>query len=129
MERLEIADYLVIAEAVTGVDAHALKGATRLDAAESALAAPFAYFGGVDFYPELQIRAGILFARLIRNHPLPDGNKRTAFIATMEFLARNRARWVDRESDEERANMIESFTAGKIDEDTFVDWVAEHVET
>jgi death-on-curing protein len=130
MQQVDIADYLVIAEAVTGMDAHALKGATRIGVAESALAAPFAAFGGVEFYPELQTKAGVLFSRLIRNHPmLVDGNKRTAFVTTNEFLVRNGARWVDRESAADRARTIESFAAGEIDEETFVSWVAEHVET
>lgn len=125
---ISIADYLVIAEAITGIEARTLKRATRIAEAESALAAPFASFGGVDFYPDLPTKAGILFARLIRNHPLPDGNKRAAFGATDELLARNSARWVDRETAKDRAGIIESFAAGAIPEEQFVAWVAEHVE-
>ena len=30
---------------------------------------------------------------LARNHPLPDGNKRAAFLSMVEFLERNGCRW------------------------------------
>lgn len=42
MERLELEDYLLIAEAILGVDAKTLKGYVDIGLAESALAAPFA---------------------------------------------------------------------------------------
>jgi prophage maintenance system killer protein len=31
---------------------------------------------------------------LAKNHPLPDGNKRAAYLAMIEFLARNGQRFV-----------------------------------
>jgi death-on-curing protein len=31
----------------------------------------------------------VLVVHLTKNHPLPDGNKRAAFLAMIEFLARN----------------------------------------
>lgn len=46
--------------------------------AESALSAIQASFGEVEFYPEFQQKVAVLGHRLIANHPLPDGNKRTA---------------------------------------------------
>ena len=57
--------------------------------AESALRAPAASYAEVEFYPELAEKAAILFSRLVRNHPLPDGNKRVAFVCMIEFLERN----------------------------------------
>jgi death on curing protein len=77
-EQIDLAEFLVIAERVLGIDAKALKSAGRLDAAESALAAPFMGFGDTLFYPDPAQRAAIVCSRIIRNHPLPDGNKRTA---------------------------------------------------
>lgn len=52
--------------------------------AESALNAPAAAYGGVEFYPEPHQKAAVLYSRLVRNHPLPDGNKRVAFICMIE---------------------------------------------
>jgi death on curing protein len=54
----------------------------NLGLAESARHAPAATFAGVEFYPDLVTKARILVVHLAKNHPLPDGNKRAAFLAT-----------------------------------------------
>lgn len=73
---LEIGDYLLIAEAVTGIKAEVLAEMPRVvDLASSALALPASGWGGQDAYPEFAQKAGLLASRLARNHPLPDGNK------------------------------------------------------
>lgn len=74
-EYLDLADYLLIAEAVTGIPAETLGRLPRLDLAESALHAPQAEFGGVEFYPDFVVKAAVLCSRLLRNHPLPDGTR------------------------------------------------------
>ena len=68
-EYLDLADFLLIAEAVTGVPAETLARVARLELAESALAAPQASFGGVEFYPDIVDQAAVLCARLAWNHP------------------------------------------------------------
>jgi death-on-curing protein len=79
MERINLADFLVIAELHTGIDAHQLARIDRVvQLAESALAAPFAGYGDHELYPGFADRAAIYASRIARNHPLPDGNKRTA---------------------------------------------------
>jgi Prophage maintenance system killer protein len=57
--------------------------------ADSALAAPRAGFGDYEAYLTLIGKAVVLVERLARNHPLPDGNKRSAFLALERFLAAN----------------------------------------
>jgi death-on-curing protein len=57
--------------------------------ADSALATPRAGFGDQDAYPTLIEKAAVLVEHLARNHPLPDGNKRCAFLAVERFLAAN----------------------------------------
>jgi prophage maintenance system killer protein len=57
--------------------------------ADSALAVPRAAFGDHEAFPTLIEKAAILVERLTRNHPLPDGNKRCAFLALERFLAAN----------------------------------------
>lgn len=44
---------------------------------------------GEDAYPELTRKAAAMFSSIIRNHPMVDGNKRSAFILTMIFLRLN----------------------------------------
>lgn len=69
----------------------------------------------------------MLAARLIRNHPLPDGNKRVGYLCALEFVARNGGTWTyppdDPEGDETVA-IIEGVAAGEVDEDELCDWVS-----
>ena len=44
---------------------------------------------GEDAYPDLITKAAALFHSLARNHPLVDGNKRLAWLATYVFCAKN----------------------------------------
>jgi death-on-curing protein len=71
-----LAEYLWLAEQVTGVETTTLAKASRVELADSALHAPAAGFGDEDFYPDIYDKAAILCCRLSWNHPLPDGNKR-----------------------------------------------------
>jgi death-on-curing protein len=90
---LDLADFLLIAEAVLGVDARELAYAARLNLAESALAAPSATLEGHEFYPTFPEKAAVLCSRLIRNHPLPDGNKRVGYLCLIELVERNGRLW------------------------------------
>jgi death-on-curing protein len=56
---------------------------------ESAVHRPRASVLGQDAYPDLFTKAGALLHSLARNHPLVDGNKRLAWLATYVFLAKN----------------------------------------
>jgi len=56
---------------------------------ESAIHRPRASVLGQDAYPDLFTKAGALLHSLARNHPLVDGNKRLAWLATYVFLAKN----------------------------------------
>jgi death-on-curing protein len=78
MRFLSLAEALIIAETVTGLEATTLAKASRLDLLDSALHAPQAGFGDVEFYPDLIDKAAVLAVRIARNHLLPDGNKRLA---------------------------------------------------
>lgn len=67
---LDLADFLLVAEAVLDLPAEQLVPVSRIDLAESALNAPAAEFGGVEFYTDLANKTAVLAWRLIRNHPL-----------------------------------------------------------
>ncbi len=56
---------------------------------ESAIARPQASAFGEDAYPDLHLKAAALLESLARNHPLVDGNKRLAWVATRYFLIKN----------------------------------------
>lgn len=79
-------------------------------------------FGGVEFYPDVIDKAAVLCVRLARNHPLPDGNKRVAYLALAEFLARNQVEWAP-PSVEETVAMIERVAAGEISERELAAWL------
>jgi death on curing protein len=55
---------------------------------ESAVHRPRASVLGQDAYPHLFQKAAALLHSLARNHPLVDGNKRLAWLATWVFLAK-----------------------------------------
>jgi death on curing protein len=123
-EQLDLADFLVIAEHVLGVDAKALKLAAKLGAAESALAAPFMGFGDRLFYPDAAQRAAIVCSRIIRNHPLPDGNKRTGYLCMRLQLEGAGLTFAHPDDDQDKtADVIEALAASTLPEEAFVKWV------
>ncbi len=52
----------------------------------SALARPRATVFGEDAYKSLELKAAALIHSLIKNHPMVDGNKRTAWMLLNSFL-------------------------------------------
>jgi len=98
---LELADFLLIAEAVLAIPAKRLAEESSLHLADSALHAPLACFGGEDFYPDFATKAAVLCAHLVKNHPLRDGNAPVALIATIEFCQRNGHPWTPPPGDED----------------------------
>jgi len=70
---LTLAEALVIAEMVTGLQMPTLLRAVQLGLLDSALHAPQARFGGVEFHPGFVDKAAVLVVRLTRNHPCPMG--------------------------------------------------------
>jgi death-on-curing protein len=124
MERLSIEDLLLIAEAVLEIPAEAVAGAIRIGAAESALDAPFSADNGRDRYPGLAGKAAVLCSRLVRNHPLPDGNKRVALIAMLDFIERNGGDWAPPAGgQDELAETIERLAARELSEAEFTAWL------
>ena len=78
---LDIVDYLAIAAEVTGLDIDTVSRVAQLNLADSALHAPAASWANEEFYPDFVDKAAVLIVRLAKNHPLPDGNKRAAWVA------------------------------------------------
>lgn len=125
MRYLTLAEALVIAEAVTGIDARTLRSVSRLELLDSALHAPQAGFGNTDFYPEFVDKSAVLVVRIARNHPLPDGNKRLAWQSLTMFCALN-GYDLTVPVDEAVATVL-SVAAGELDEPAVALWLAEHL--
>ena len=125
---LSIAEYLWLAEQVTGIQAEELSTSARVQLADSALHAPQASFGGTDPYPDLMDKAAVLCWRLARNHPLPDGNKRAAWAALVIFIDLNGGRWDPDPPDVDDAeHTMLAVAAGDIDEGSLAVWLRERV--
>lgn len=86
---IDLADFVEVAMAVTGLDESTILNVTNLTLADSALNAPAAGVGDTDFYPEFVDKAAVLIVRIARNHPLPDGNKRASWVCLRLFVDLN----------------------------------------
>ncbi|MFM8310741.1 MAG: type II toxin-antitoxin system death-on-curing family toxin [Ilumatobacteraceae bacterium] len=122
MRYLGLAEAFVIAEAVTGLDAHDLVHVSRSDLLDSALHAPQAGFGDTDFYPSLIEKAAVLCVRIAKNHPLPDGNKRLAWMAMVVFLEINDS--ILEVGEDDAVETMLSVAAGETDEATLTAWLS-----
>ena len=69
----------------------------------------------------------MLVVRLAKNHPLPDGNKRAAWVALRLFVELNDWRWnpMPRVDDAERA--VLAIAASDWDEVQTADWLRHHL--
>lgn len=115
-------DYADIAAFLLGTDASTVLRLPRIDLAESALHAPFAEFGGVAAYPNAVGQAAVLLIHLAKNHPLPDGNKRAAFLITARFLDANGYAWGEPDVETD-AEMVERVAAGHASQEDVVAWI------
>lgn len=123
-EYLDLADYLVIAGSVLGQEPHGVALFANLPLAESAVAAPAAEFGRVEFYPTIPGKAAVLAWHIVKNHALPDGNKRVGFLAMVEFIERNGHTFqVPERGDDEVVEMIEGVAAGDVSVEKLTAWL------
>jgi death-on-curing protein len=123
-----LAVYFWLAEQITGIDADTLVKASRSELANSALHAPQAGFGDVEFYPDLHDKAAVLICRLAWNHPLPDGNKRAASAARVMFIDLNHGTWDPDPPTSTRAEeAMLAIAAGDVDETWTAAWLRERI--
>ena len=125
---LSLAEFLWLAEQVTGLDTTTLTKASRIDLADSALHAPQAGFGDQDFYPDPYDKAAVLTCRLAWNHPLPDGNKRAAWACLILFIDLNGGHWDPDPPDvDDAVHIMLAIAARDVDEARVVDWLRQRV--
>lgn len=88
MKYLTVQEALDLAQLACGEQEVAVRDLGLL---ESALHRPRSQMFGVEAYPDLFEKAAALLQSLAINHPLVDGNKRTAWMCTVVFLDVNGA--------------------------------------
>jgi len=103
---LTIDEWVHLTAEVLEIDPATISRVANLALADSALHAPAAGFGDHDTYPDLLDRAAVLGWHLTNNHPLPDGNKRTALVSMIVFLVRNGRPWTPPAADDAVALML-----------------------
>lgn len=127
--RLE--DLLIIGEQVLGPPAKELARVIDIPLAESALASPAASFDGYEFYPDPIVKAAVLCSHLSKNHAMPDGNKRLAYVCMTVFLQVNGYVWTEPDP-VDVDETIRTVTAGGLDDDVmmgeFATWIHERAE-
>jgi len=100
-------------------------GIRDLGALESAVAQPRMTFNGGELYPTIVEKASALGFSLIQNHPFIDGNKRAGHAAMETFLMLNG--YEISASVDGQVKIILGVASGKIDRNTFTEWLKNHV--
>lgn len=126
MRLLTLAEVLIIAEAVTGINADILIRVSRIELLESAIAASEAGFGEHDLYPSFYDKAAVLCSRIVRNHALPDGNKRLGWQTLVLFCDLNEYELIV--DTNEAVEFIQAPAAGDISEPQLAEWIRSHVK-
>ncbi len=124
---IELIDYLAIAAEVTGLDTSALTQVAKINLAESALHAPAAGFGETEFYPDFIEKAAVLTVHLAKNHPLPDGNKRAAWVALRLFIAINDWTWHTTPTIDDAEQAVLAIAAGTWSQDNMTAWLQRYL--
>jgi death on curing protein len=119
---IELGDFCEIAAEVLGTTPDLIAQLPRIDLADSALASPQAGFGEEDAYPTLLEKGAVLVEHLARNHPLPDGNKRAAFLSIWLFMELNERPFSGEDPDVD-VSTVEQIAAGEATMSEIVDWL------
>ena len=113
-------------EAVTNDDAFPAPTGSRISTwliPRSAVRAPAAGFGDTEFYPDFVDKAAVLLVHLARNHPLPDGNKRVAWVAIRLFLEINDWSWTAQPAIDDTEGAVLAIASGEWDETRTASWL------
>jgi len=119
---LELGDYCEIAADLLGTSPEQIARLPRIALADSALATPRAGFEDQDAYPTLIEKAAVLVEHLARNHPLPDGNKRAAFLSMWLFMEANGQPFTEEDPDADVA-MVGQIAAGEATPNEIINWL------
>lgn len=91
---------------------------------ESALARPYATFGGEDLLPDPLQKAAAILESMAINHPFVDGNKRTAWVLMLIILSDYD---LDVTIDEDaRYQLVIDVASGQLRFEGIVEWLRGH---
>jgi death on curing protein len=124
---LTMEDFYQAAAEALGADLETVRSITNETLAGSAIAAPRAGFGDFELYPDLSTKTAVLLQSVASNHPLPDGNKRTALLCAIIFAALNGYRWVPPYADDpdgtETAEVVEAASTRSVPLGALSAWI------
>lgn len=101
-----------------------MPGVRDMGLLQSALAMPAGGLGGQYFHEDLHAMAAAYLYHIARNHPFVDGNKRTAAVAALVFLALN---GLEIEADEDALElMVRAVAEGRIGKSSIADFFREN---
>jgi death on curing protein len=118
----DLRDYCEIAADLLGTTPGQIARLPRIGLADSALASPRAGFGDQDAYPTPVEKGAVLVEHLARNHPLPDGNKRAAFLTLWLFMELNDQPFTAEAPDVDTP-MVERIAAGEATTPEIIAWL------
>lgn len=122
MTSLDVADLLVIAERVIGIELGAALQQADMQAAEAALAEAPAPLALPDSYAAAAACARLVHG-LLRHPPFPEHRDRVAVAAGLQFLAVNG--WVaDLDPPQAAAIVVQCLASGRIEPDDMAGWLA-----
>jgi death-on-curing protein len=127
VQYLDLTDYLAIACEVTGLELATVVKIVDIGLADSALHAPMAGFSGQELYSDFVDKAAVLVVRLAKNHPLPDGNKRAAWVSLRLFVELNAWRWAPYPSVDEAEAAVLAVAGGEWREEEAAAWLRQYL--
>lgn len=80
---------------------------------DSAVHRPQTQLFGHEAYPSLDLKAAVLLESVVSNHPLVDGNKRLAWLATVVFYGLNGA--ILEAPDDDAYDLVIAMASGQVD--------------
>lgn len=93
---------------------------------EAALARPLHGFGGMEVFPTMPQKAAALLESIAQGHPFLQGNKRTAWLGAVTFLAVNNL-GVEKVDDEESTALVLDVVEHKRDLQSVTLWFVDHL--
>ncbi len=94
---------------------------------KSALERPFSGFGGTEFYPSSEEKAGAILESIVKNHPFIDGNKRMGYVL-MRLILMNFGKDIQASQDE-KYDFVIAIASGQLDFQQIVTWINQRIVT
>jgi death on curing protein len=101
-------------------------GIRDIELLHSAIERPKASFGGKYLYSSVLGMGSAMLQSLVKNHPFVDGNKRTAFFATLRFFDKNDLHFVFQSK--EIVSFMVKVDTQSLSVNEIADWFSDKIE-